>query len=304
MRKIVVLALAVLSVAFAGSVSAKTVTMAITKNGYVPKTLSIATGDAVAFANQDTAAHQVVLKPATGFSCTAGLVVQPSQSTTCTFFTHGKYAVSDPTVKSAAFKGTINVTGADISPAVTLNATPAIIVYGDSTTLSGAISTGQTNQKVDVLAQECGASAMKPLATLTTTTGGAYSTTVQPHLNTAYEARFKSSKSAAVTVKVRPRFALRKLARGKFNVRVLAAQSFAGHAVLFQRFVRSTSRWITVKTVVLKAGPTVTLPINPTLTSTVTFRVRIKSRLKVRALLTQAQAGTCWVGTRSAVILS
>jgi plastocyanin len=304
MKKTLLLALAVLSVAVAGSVSAKTVTMAITKNGYVPKTLSIATGDAVTFVNQDTAAHQVVLKPSTGFTCTGGLVLQPSQSTTCTFNVHGKYAVSDPNVKTAAFKGTITVTGANISPSVTLHASPLIVVYGGSSTLSGAISTGQTNQKVDVLAQECGASAMKPLATLTTTTGGAFTTTAQPHLNTAYQARFKSSTSAAVTVKVRPRLALRKLARRNFNVKVLAAQSFAGHAILFQRYVRSTSRWITVKTVLLKAGPTVTLPINPTITSTVTFRVRIKSRLKVRALLTQAQAGGCYLGARSAVIRS
>jgi hypothetical protein len=190
------------------------------------------------------------------------------------------------------------------APSVTLQATPLIVVYGGSTSLSGAISTGQTNQKVEVLAQECGASAMKPLATATSTTGGAYSTTAQPRLNTAYEARFKNATSAAATVKVRPVLTLRRLALRKFSVNVLAAQSFAGHAVLFQRFARSTSRWVTVKTVLLKAGPTVTSPINPTITSTVTFRARIKSRLKVRALLTQAQAGSCYLGTRSAVILS
>jgi len=305
MKRFILLAVAVLSLVATGSVSAKTVTMAITKDGYVPKTLSIATGDSVTFVNQDTAAHQVVLKPSTGFTCIGSLVLQPSQSTTCTFIVHGTYAVSDPNHKSAPFKGTITVTGPNIPPSlVTLHASPTVVVYGGHSTLSGTISTGQANQKVDIRDQECGSSAMKPLATVVTTTGGAFSYSAQPRMNTSYEARFKVSTSTATDVKVRPRFRLLKLARGKFNVRVLAAQSFAGHAVVFQRYVRSTSRWVTVKTVLLKAGPTVTLPIDPTVTSAVTFRVRIKVRLKVRALFPQAQAGSCYLGTRSAVIRS
>src|SRR6266581_4009307 len=290
MKRFILLAVAMLSLVAAGSVSAKTVTMAITKNGYVPKTLSIATGDSVTFVNQDTAAHQVVLKPTTGFTCAGSLTLQPTQSVTCTFIVHGTYSVSDPNHKSAAFKGTITVAGPNVA-LVTLQAAPTVVVYGAHSMLSGTIATGQANQKVDILNQECGSSTMKPLATVVTTTGGAFSYSAQPRMNTSYEARFKVSTSTATEVKVRPRFRLLKLARGKFNVRVLAAQSFAGHAVVFQRYVRSTSRWVTVKTVLLKAGPTVTLPINPTITSTVTFRVRIRVRLKVRALFPQAQAG-------------
>src|SRR6266511_3540133 len=88
MKRLLGVGLAVVATAVASSAPAATSTMAITRNGYVPKTLTIATGDSVNFANQDTVAHQVVLKPTTGFTCAAGLVIQPGgQSSACTFVT-------------------------------------------------------------------------------------------------------------------------------------------------------------------------------------------------------------------------
>ncbi len=303
MKKLILPALAALSLVIAAPVSAKTVTMAITKSGYVPKTVSIATGDAVTFANQDTVAHQVVIKGKAAFTCTAGLVLQPGQSTTCTFPTAGTYSVSDPNLKSAAFKGTITVAGAP-TPAISLQAAPRVVTYGGSVTLSGQLSNGQTGQTLTVLAMECGSTAFKQVATTTTTANGAYTVSVRPLKNTTYELRLRNSRSADVVVKVRPKLALRKLSRGRYSVKAFAAESFAGKAVLFQRYVRSTGRWITVKTALLKAGPTVTLPINPTTVSQAVFRARVKARLRVRAIMTQAQAGSCYVAGRSNAILS
>jgi hypothetical protein len=117
-------------------------------------------------------------------------------------------------------------------------------------------------------------------------------------------ARFKAVSSTQVLVKVRPRLALRKLAPRKFRVTLLAADSYAGKFVLFQRYRASTGRWITVRSVVLGAGGTTTAPINPTTVSRTVFRARIKARLRVRAYLTQAQAGSCYAATRSPVIRS
>ena len=74
----------------AGVASAKTVTVSITKNGYVPNTVTIAVGDTVQFTNSDTVAHQVVFKPATGVTCAPNpLVLQPAQTGTCTFAAPG-----------------------------------------------------------------------------------------------------------------------------------------------------------------------------------------------------------------------
>jgi plastocyanin len=304
MKKMLAGALAVLATAVASSAPAATTTMAITRNGYVPKTLTIVTGDSVVFANQDTVSHQVVLKPSTGFTCPAGLVIQPGQSSMCTFLTVTKYNVSDPNRRTGGFKGTITVKVGPPGSVLSLTAAPKVVGYGARSTLSGRLATGQANQKVDIFAQDCGAAAFSKLTTVTTTTEGAYTFSIQPRRNTTYESRFRVLSSTQVLVKVRPRVTLRKLAPRKFRVTVLAADSYAGRFVLFQRFSVTQQRWVTVRSVVLRAAGTLTTPINPTSVSKAIFRSKIKKRLRVRALLTQAQAGSCYAASASTTIRS
>ena len=122
---------------------------------------------------------------------------------------------------------------------------------------------------------------------------------VQPRRNTTYQARFRSSSSPQALEKVRPRITLRKLAPRKFRVTVLAADSYAGKFVLFQRYSVVKRRWITIRSVVLRAGSTVITPINPTRISTATFRAKVQVRLRVRAYLTQAQVGGCYAASAS-----
>jgi plastocyanin len=303
MRKLITAAVVLAAVLAVGSAAAKTVTIAVTKSGFVPKTASLASGDAVAFPNQDTQAHQLVLKPSAGFTCTGSLAVQPGQTVTCTFRTAGSYALTDATNKGNAWKATITVAAAP-GGALTLQVTPRAVAYGARVTVSGNLASGQAGQKVDVLAQPCGQSTFKSVTSANTTSGGAYTTTTQPVRNTTYEVRNKSTTSSQLAVKVRPRVTLRKLATRRFRVNVLAAESFAGKYVVFQRYNASRRRWVTVKRVVLRAGATVTLPINPTTTSTATFRARVKARLRVRAVLAAAQAGTCYAASASNVVRS
>jgi plastocyanin len=303
MKRLVLPALAVLVVTAASAPAAST-TMAVTRNGYVPKTLTIVTGDSVVFANQDTVAHQVVLKPTTGFTCTAGLVIQPGQSSTCTFRTVTKYAVSDPNRKASAFKGTITVNAGPPGTVLSLTAAPALVRYGGQSTLSGQLATGLANQRIDIFAQECGAASSTRLTTVTTTANGSYTFAVQPRKNTTYESRFRALRSTQVLVKVRPRVTLRKLAPRRFRVTVLAAESYAGKFVLFQRYSSTQRRWVRVRSVALVAGGTLMTPINPTTVSKAAFRSRIKARLRVRALLTQTQAGGCSAASASATIRS
>jgi len=302
MKRLLLLGL-VLGAAVASSAPAATTTLAITGNGYVPKTLTITTGDSVVFANQDTVAHQVVLKPTTGYTCAGSLTLQPAQSTTCTFRTATKYTVNDPNKNGSAFKGSITVNAAAGST-LTLTTASKVVLYGRSATLTGQLASGQANQKVDLFAQECSAPALTKLATVTTTAGGAYSHTAQPRRNTSYQTRFRSSSSSQVLVKVRPKVTLRKLAPRKFRVTVLAADSYAGKFVLFQRYSSVKRRWITLRSVALRAGSTLVTPINPTRVSTATFRPKIRVRLRVRAYLTQAQAGSCHAASASTTIRS
>jgi plastocyanin len=302
MRRLLLLGL-VLGAAVASSAPAATTTLAITHDGYVPKTLTVATGDSVVFANQDTATHQVVLKPTTGYTCTGSLTLQPAQSATCTFRVATKYMVSDPNKNGSAFKGSITVNAAPGST-LSLTATPKVALYGRSATLTGQLASGQANQKVDIFKQECGASALTKFTTVTTAAGGAYTLSVQPRRNTTYQARFRSSSSSQALEKVRPRVTLRKLAPRKFRVTVLAADSYAGKFALFQRYSVVKRRWITIRSVVLRAGSTVVTPINPTRISTATFRAKVRVRLRVRAYLTQAQVGGCHAASASTAIRS
>jgi plastocyanin len=299
MRRLILLAAIALVAISAGSAVAKTVTVTITKNGPVPGAISIAQGDTVQFTNSDTVAHQVAFKSTTGVTCTANpLVVQPGASGSCTFATAGKYSYSDPNTKGKTFSGTITVSAA--AAALSLAAKPLLVVYGGRSVLSGVLSTQKTGEPIDVLAQQCGASAASKLTTVTSTTGGAFTTTVKPLMNTAYTAKDKSLSSAAVTVRVRPSMRLVKVAAHRYTLRVSAGSSLAGKYASFQRFNGTLHRWVAVKAVQLKAGTAG----SPTVVSRATFRSSVRSGLRVRATLPQPQVGACYAPGTSNTIVS
>jgi len=302
MRKALITAVAVTSLVIVGAAGAKTVVVSITKNGYVPKAVTVAVGDTVQFTNSDTVAHQVLFKTTTGVTCTPNpLVLQPAGTGTCTFASPGTFTYSDPNVKGNTFRGTVTVTGQVPAETLTLSAKPRTVVYGGKVTLTGTLSNQKVGEKVDVLATACGQTAATKVTTVQTTTGGAFTAVVQPLKNTVYSVKVKNTSSQAVTVKVRPRLRLGKVASHRYSLRVFAAQSFAGKYGTFQRYNGTLRRWITVKRVLLRANST---GIAPTVISSVSFRSTIKPRLKVRVILPQLQVGSCYLSGRSNVILS
>ena len=304
MRKLTLLAVALVSLAVAASAVAKTVTVTITKNGYVPSSVTLAVADTIQFTNTDTVAHQVEMKPTTGVTCAPNpLVLRPAQSGSCTFRTAGKFTYSDPNVRGNTFRGSVTVTGT--AETLTLAAKPQIVVYGSKTTLSGALSTQQAGQNVDLLASACGQTpASTPASkatTVVTTTGGLFSALVRPLKRTSYTAKLRNTSSQAVTVQVRPRLRLGKVAVKRYSLRVSAAQSFAGKYATFQRYNAGLRRWVNVKRVLLRANST---GVTPTVVSSVTFRSSVSARLRVRVVLPQLQVGSCYLAGRSNVILS
>jgi plastocyanin len=309
MRKLLLLLLAVVSLAVAGAAAdsarpaaAASQTVKITKTGYMPTSVSIAVGDAVVFTDSDTVAHTVAFKQTTGMNCGRAVpfTLQPGLSATCTFSSAGRFSFSDPANKGKNFHGTISVATA---AAVSITATPKAVVYGAKVTLAGKLASGQAGQSLQLLAQQCGASGSTPLATVTTTTGGAFTYQAKPPLmETAYTVKLsKNSTSSAATVKVQPRLRLGKVARHRYTVRVLAAQSFAGKSASFQRYRSATKRWVTVKHVILQANST---GVAPTMVTSAKFRSRLWAKLRVRVVLGQAQVGTCYLAGRSNTIRS
>jgi hypothetical protein len=173
---------------------------------------------------------------------------------------------------------------------VTIQAQPTVVPYGSQTTLSGSVTSQQTDVKVTVMAQPCGSASAKTLTSVTAATGGAWSTAAKPATRTAYRAKAKNATSSTVTVQVHPQVTLTKVAAHRFRTRASAAQSFAGRIALFQKQVGG--RWVTVKSVVLRQVGTV--PAG-TIVSGKTFRSGIRRGKPIRILLTQRQVGACYL---------
>jgi plastocyanin len=300
MKKVLLLAVAI-GLLVAGPAPAKTVTVDISALGFVPAAVSVQTGDSVTWTNKDTVNHQVV--------CTTCPFTSPvlaaGQTFTFTFTKVGKFTTIDPLNKNK--KATVTVTAAPAG--VTLTAVPHALTYGHTTTVSGTLSTGQTNQKIDILALPCGETVAKVVTTATTTTGGVFTYTAQPTLMTSYQARFKPANGPAVTtsainVSVRPLVTLTRLGRNRFSTTVISVQSFVGKAVAFQRYVTARHRWTTVKTVFLGTRAAAATPLAGTTVSSVTFRARLKSGLRVRTVLPPGQAAPCYLAAKSPTMRS
>ena len=299
MRRYILLAgIAVLALTV-GSAAAKTVTVTITKNGYVPNSTAIAQGDTVQFTNSDTVVHQVTFKTTTGVTCTPNpLVVQPGSSGTCTFQSGGTYTYSDPNSKGNTFRGTISVTAPAASLSLTVN--PLLVAYGGSSVVSGVLSTQLVGDSIDVLAQQCGAATATKLITVQTTAGGAYTTAVKPLMNTAYTAKDKALTTTSTTVRVKPILRLTRVGLHRFTLRVTAGSSFGGKYASFQRYNGTLRRWVAVKAVLLKAS---SMGIAPTVITSSSFRSTVASRLRIRATLPQAQVGSCYLpGTSNTTV--
>ena len=301
MRKLLLLIGAIAAIAVTGATAA-TVTVSITKGGYVPKAVSIAVGDSVQFTNTDTVPHQVVFKKTGGVTCAPNpLVLQPAQSGTCTFGNAGAYSYSDPNARGNTFRGTVTVSGVPPADTLTLAVKPQLVVYGGKATLAGTLSNQKVGENVEVLAEPCGQTAATKVTTVQTTTGGAFTAVVQPLTNTVYTVKVKNTTSPAVSAAVRPRLRLRKLAPHRYSLRAFAAASFAGKYATFQRYNGALERWVKVRRVLLRANAT---GVTPTIISSVSFRSAITPRLKVRAVLPQLQVGSCYRPGRSNVIRS
>lgn len=293
MRKLTLLVAALLALAAAPQALAATVNVSITRAGFVPDPVTVRVGDTVVWTNRDTQNRQVVSQQA-GF---ASPVLRPGETFSFTFRTAGRFSYEDPLLRPRE-RGTVVVQAAPAT--VTIAARTRTVVYGNAATLAGTVSTQQAGERVTVFAQACGG-AFTRVADVTTTAGGAWTFSVKPLNNTVYRVQWRNEESATVTVRVRPRLRLARLAPGRFSLRATAAASFAGKAAVFQRFNRTRGVWVNVRRVTLRATAT---GIAPTVVSAATFRARVGARVRVRAILPQAQVGACYVAGRSNVVLS
>lgn len=184
-------------------------------------------------------------------------------------------------------------TAAAVKPAaVSISASKSVVVYGGTVKLSGVVSTHQAGAKVHVLSRAYAAPTFSEVASVDSTTGGAWSYTASPVILTRYQAQFGSATSRVVTVKVRPKIVLelksRTARRGTFMVTVNGARSFTGKYVLVQRLTAS--------------GPVTVKHVKLGVDSMATFTTRLPKRhARVRVVMPTAQTAPGYVAGYSNV---
>jgi plastocyanin len=286
MRSRILLTLLLVFVVVLTPARAATFGISITRTGFTPSTLTVSVGDSVVWANADTANHQVESKSA-GFTSP---VLKPGETFTFTYQTPGRFAYQDQVVKKN--RGTVTVQGATGPPiAVTAAASKALVVYGATVTLAGAVSSKRAGETVTVYAQPFGTPAPAAVGAAITGSDGRWTYLVRPKLQTAYQARWKptatTATSPSLTVKVRPQVGLRvQAARGRvvtFFTKARGVRSFAGKVLFFQRR-NAFGQWVTLRKVTLGS------------TSAATFKARLpRGRSRVRTFMPARQAGPGYV---------
>jgi hypothetical protein len=117
-------------------------------------------------------------------------------------------------------------------------------------TLSGVVSNKKAGETVTLVQLPYGETTKQVVATLQTTTGGAFTFTATPQLNTTYQAQWKGLESSVI-VQVQPVIKLPFVSRtGYFHFYVTAGTSFAGKTVFLQRFTLAR-QWVNIRALTL-----------------------------------------------------
>src|ERR671936_2228368 len=242
MRRVIWLVVAALALVLAAPAASATATVQIKRSGFVPQTVTINQDDSVTWTNADTIDHQVV---ANGGSF-ASPVLKPGKSYTHAFHGGGTFRYHD--ALHPTLKGTVVVRGAP--PQVTLATSAPVFKFGASVTLTGTVSNKKAGETVTLVQLPYGQTTKQVVATLQTTTGGAFSYTVTPQIYTQYQAQWKNLSESSVFVQVAPMIKLSWNARtGYFHFYVLAGTSFAGKYAYLQRF--ALGQWVNFERVLL-----------------------------------------------------
>jgi len=281
MRRILLLPLALLTtLVVAASVGAETRTVQITKGGFTPSALTLTIGDSVTWHNADTVSHQVVANDGSF----ASPVLKANETFTFAFQKAGKVTYHDSFATTRRGTVTVNAPAAN----VTLGAATGTVIYGNSTTVSGAVTNQLSNQPVTLTSQPY-QKGTQSIATTSTQAAGAFSFGVSPTIQTSYQAHWHTTNSPSVTVNVAPRvgFGL----NGRLYVaKVTSDLSYGGRYVLVQKR-NALGGWKTLKHVYLGAN------------SRAVFRLTLaRGRSVLRLALPASQAGAGYVAGLSRLL--
>jgi plastocyanin len=238
MRRVIWIAATALALVLAAPASSATTTVQIKRAGFTPASVTINQDDSITWTNTDTIDHQVVANNGSF----ASPILAPGKSWTHAFSRGGTYRYRDSLHPTR--RGTVVVRGAP--PQVSLAASAPVVKFGGSVTLTGAVSNKRAGQTVTIVQLPYGQTTKQVVATLQTTTNGAFTFSVTPQLTTTYQAQWSGSENSVV-VQVQPMIKLPFVSKsGFFHFYVTAATSFAGKTVYLQRFTLA-HQWVNIR---------------------------------------------------------
>jgi plastocyanin len=281
MKRMLLLPLALFAtLVVVAAAGADTKTVQIVKSGFTPTSTTINVGDSVTWKNADTVNHQVVANDGSF----ASPVMKPGDSYSQTFSKSGKVSYHDSLFTNRNGTVTVNAPAAS----VTLQAGATTVVYGNSTTVAGAVTNQISNEPVNLTSQPFG-KGTQSIATQTTQSNGVFTFGVSPTIQTSYQAHWRTANSPSVSVDVAPRVGFGQSGR-LYIAKVTSDIGYGGHFVWVQRKAPYGS-FRNVKQVYLSA------------TSRAVFRVNIpKGRSILRLVLPADQAGPGYVSSLSRLI--
>ncbi|MEN3311281.1 MAG: trimeric autotransporter adhesin [Actinomycetota bacterium] len=175
---------------------------------------------------------------------------------------------------------------------IALDVGQSTVVYGGSVTLSGSVANGQAGESVTIVEHRLpsiGGLQTQSVATVQTAADGAFSLAVRPLIHTLYTASTGQTSSNAVSVQVRPRVQLTRVAPHRFMARVVAARSFVGKYGVLQRWSLKRQQWMSLRRVFFTR---VLSGTSPTIVSRTVFRARLGgARIRMFIPLSQAVPG-------------
>jgi plastocyanin len=228
MRRVILLVAGSLALVLAAPATSANTVVQIKRTAFAPASVTINANDSVTWRNTDTINHQVVANNGSF----ASPILGPNKTYTRTFRNGGTFRYHDSLHPS--LRGTVVVRGAPDQ--VTLAASAPVVKFGGQVTLTGAVSNRRAGETVTIVQLPYGQTTKQVVATLQTTTNGAFAFNVSPQVYTQYQAQWKTLESS-VFIQVQPTIKLPYVSRsGYYHFYVTAGQSFAGRSVYVQRF--------------------------------------------------------------------
>jgi plastocyanin len=270
-------------------------TVWILKDGFLPSTIVVRTGQAVRWVNKTTANQQVVADD-TSF---ASRVLARGGTFSHTFATAGTFGYHDGL--QPALKGSVVVLAPTPAETLSLTSNRTVTTYGSAVLLSGTVTNGTAGEKVTVTPHPQGLKTTQSAQTVTTSADGSFSVTVVPLIHTVYVATTAKAASEPLAVNVRPRMRLGHVGRTRGVVAVTAARSFRHKFVLLQAFRPRTGVWVNLRRVRLTVAIAGTAP---TVRTKAIFRLRVRHGLRVRVRMPLSQTLPGYVSGASNAIRS